>query len=81
LVGKANNKANGVKNLGNPNANYPSTLANSTLIILFSEILKFKKIISSKSKTIVKDNSEIIRSIPFVETNFSKLINYLTDMC
>jgi hypothetical protein len=30
---------------------YPSnTLANSTLIILFSEMLKFSKIISSKSK-------------------------------
>jgi len=33
---------------------YPSTLANSTLIILFSEMLKFSKIISSKSKNIVK---------------------------
>jgi len=33
---------------------YPNTLANSTLIILFSEMLKFSKIISSKSKNIVK---------------------------
>ncbi len=37
---------------------YPSTLANLTLIILFSEMLKFSKIISSKSKNIVKENSE-----------------------
>jgi hypothetical protein len=32
----------------------PSSLANFTLIILFSEMLKFSKIISSKSKNIVK---------------------------
>jgi hypothetical protein len=32
-----------------------STLANSTLIILFSELLNFSKIISSKSKNIVKE--------------------------
>jgi hypothetical protein len=38
-----------------------STLANSTLIILFSELLKFSKIISSKSKNIVKENSEYLR--------------------
>jgi hypothetical protein len=38
---------------------YPSTLANSwTLILLFSEMLKFSKIISSKSKNIVKENQE-----------------------
>jgi hypothetical protein len=30
-------------------------LANSTLIILFSEMLKFSKIIFSKSKNIVKE--------------------------
>jgi hypothetical protein len=35
-------------------------LANLTLIILFSEKLKFSKIISSKSKNIVKDNSEYL---------------------
>jgi hypothetical protein len=34
-------------------------LANLTLIILFSEMLKFSNFISSKSKNIVKDNSEI----------------------
>jgi hypothetical protein len=39
---------------------YPRTLANLTLIILFSEMLKFSKIISSKSKIIVKDNSEYL---------------------
>jgi hypothetical protein len=37
-----------------------STLTNSTLIILFSEMLKFSKIISSKSKSIVKENSEYL---------------------
>jgi len=40
---------------------YPSTLANSTLIILFSEMLKFSKIISSKSNNIVKENLEYSR--------------------
>jgi hypothetical protein len=44
---------------GNSTKTYPSsTLASSTLIILFSEMLKILKIISSKSKNIVKDNSE-----------------------
>ncbi len=52
-----------------------STLASSTLIISFS------KRNSSKSKSIVKDNSEIFRDIPFVEMIFSKLINYLTNVC
>jgi hypothetical protein len=32
-----------------------STFANSTLIILFSEMLKFSKMISSESKNIVKE--------------------------
>jgi hypothetical protein len=41
-------------------AEYLSTLGNLTLIILFSEMLKFSKIISSKSKNIVKDNSEYL---------------------
>jgi hypothetical protein len=39
---------------------YPSTLANLTLIILFSEMLKLSKIISSKSKNIVKKNNEYL---------------------
>jgi hypothetical protein len=56
-------------------ATYPSTLTNLTLIILFSE--KISKIIFSKSKNIVKDNSEYL----FSEMKNSKLINYSTDMC
>ncbi len=36
-----------------------STLANSTLIILFSEMLKFSK------KNIVKDNNDFFLKIPF----------------
>jgi hypothetical protein len=38
----------------------PCTLANSTLIILISKMLKISKIISSKSKKIVKENSEYL---------------------
>jgi hypothetical protein len=41
-------------------AEYLSTLGNSTLIILFSEMLKILKIISSKSKNIVKVNGEYL---------------------
>ncbi len=40
---------------------YPSTLANLTLIIYFLELLKISKIISSKSKNIVKDNNEYLK--------------------
>jgi hypothetical protein len=47
-------------------------LASSTLIILFSEFLKFSKISSSKPKNIVKDNNEYLGIFPFVENNFSK---------
>jgi hypothetical protein len=39
---------------------YPRTLANSTLIILFSKMLKFSNFISFKSKNILKDNSEYL---------------------
>jgi hypothetical protein len=39
---------------------YPKTLANSTLTILFSEMVKFSKNILSKSKNIVKDNNEYL---------------------
>jgi len=52
------------------------TLANSILIILFSEMLKFSKIISSESKNIVKDNSEYLGILHLL-----KWINYLMDMC
>jgi hypothetical protein len=62
--------------------NLSSTLADSTPIILFSEMLKFSKIISSKSKNIVKDNSGTFKkNISFVEMKISKLINCLTNMC
>jgi acyl CoA:acetate/3-ketoacid CoA transferase beta subunit len=40
---------------------YLSTLANSTLIILFSKMWNFSKIISFKSKNIVKENIEYLR--------------------
>jgi hypothetical protein len=43
-----------------PHRQYAITLADSTLIILFSELLKFSQIISSKSKNIVKDNSQYL---------------------
>ncbi len=39
---------------------YPRTLADSTLIILFSETLKIKNIIASKSEKLVKDNNEYL---------------------
>ncbi len=39
---------------------YPSTLANLTLIILLSEMLKFFKTISSKLKNIVEKNNEYL---------------------
>jgi hypothetical protein len=41
---------------------YPSTLANLTLIILFTKMLKITKAISSKSKNIVKENSEYLKN-------------------
>jgi hypothetical protein len=37
------------------------TLADSTLIISFSKMLKFSKMISSTSKNIVKDNSKYLK--------------------
>jgi hypothetical protein len=36
-------------------------------------MLEFSKIISSKSKNIVKNNSEIFRNISFVEIFFFKI--------
>jgi hypothetical protein len=38
-----------------------STLANLTLITSYSEMLKFSNFISSKSKNIVKENSEYFK--------------------
>jgi hypothetical protein len=40
-------------------------------------MLKFSKDISSKSKNIVKENSEYLG----IEMKISKLINYWMDMC
>jgi len=60
---------------------YPITLANSILIILFAEMLKFSKNISSKSKKNCEGKSRIFRNISFVEMKISKLINYSMDMC
>jgi len=39
---------------------YPSTLANSTIIIFFSETLTISRKNSSKSENIVKDNNEYL---------------------
>jgi len=44
--------------------------ANSILIILFSEMLKFSKIIFSKSKNIVKDNSEYLEIFHLLKWKF-----------
>jgi hypothetical protein len=45
-------------------------------------MLKFSKIISSKSKNTVKDDGEFLfRNISLVEMKISKLINYSTNMC
>jgi len=49
---------------------YPSTLANLTLILLFSEMLKFSKTISSKSKNIVKENNEYLGIFHFLKWIF-----------
>ncbi len=47
-----------------------STLASSTLIILFSEMLKFSKTISFESKNIVKENSEYLGIFHFLKWMF-----------
>jgi hypothetical protein len=45
-------------------------------------MLKFSKIISSKSKNnIVKQNSGYLGIFHLLKMNVSKLINYSTDMC
>jgi len=64
------------RGMGSMESGYLSTLTNLTLIILFLEMLKFLKFISSKSKNIVKDNSEYFGLFYLL-----KLINYLTEMC
>jgi len=44
-------------------------------------MLKFNKTISSKSKNIVKENNEYLGIFHLMKMNFSKSINYSTDMC
>jgi len=56
------------------NFNYLSTLANLTLIILLSKMLKLKKkSFLPNQKISEKDNSEYLRNIPFVELKISKI--------
>jgi hypothetical protein len=52
---------------------------NSTLIILFSEMLKFSKFIFPNQYIYCERKYLIFKNISFVETNVSKLINYLFD--
>ncbi len=56
---------------------YLSTLASSTLIILFSEMLKLSKNISFKSENIVKENNEYLEILDLLKMDVSKLIIYL----
>jgi hypothetical protein len=56
---------------------YPRTLANLTLIILVSELLKISKITSSESENIEKDISEYSGIFYLLKLNFkiNKLFN------
>ncbi len=56
-------------------SDYPSTLANSTLILLFSKMLKFSKNYLFQIKRYCEVKIMIFRNIPFIEMNFSNLIN------
>jgi ABC-type amino acid transport system permease subunit len=56
-------------------SDYPSTLANSTLILLFSKMLKFSKNYLFQIKRYCEVKIMIFRNIPFIEMNFSYLIN------
>jgi hypothetical protein len=53
---------------------YTCTLDNSTLVILFSKMLKISKITSFESQNIVKN-------ISFVEMKISKLTKCLMNIC
>jgi hypothetical protein len=53
---------------------YPSTLTNSTLIMLFWKLLKFSKNISSELKNVVKNNNEYLRIFDLLKWKFQ---NYL----
>jgi hypothetical protein len=54
---------------------YPTTLAASTLIILFSEILNFLEIKILKETQFFKGKYRSLSNILFVEMKISKLIN------
>jgi hypothetical protein len=49
-----------------------------TLIILFSEMLKFSKFFFFQATMICEGKYEIFKNILFVKINISRLINYLT---
>jgi hypothetical protein len=60
----------------------PSTMANLTLIILFSEMFKFfLKLFSSKSKNILKDNSEYIRIFHLLKWFFKIIYLFIWQTC
>jgi len=59
--------------------NTPTTLAPSTLIILFSEMFNFKKKIQITKK--IEGKNLIFKNILCAEMKISKLINYWKDMC
>jgi len=61
---------------------YPSTLAKSTLIILFYKLLKFSKNYFFQINFFVwRILVNIYMNMPFVKMIFSKWIHYSTDMC
>jgi hypothetical protein len=57
-----------------------STLAASTQIVLFFKMLKFSKNIFFKQKLCVKENN-IFKYSNMFNMKYSKLINYLTNLC
>jgi hypothetical protein len=67
---------------------YPATLAASTLILLFSEMLKFSNLFCSNNQNLCEAKWNlcegkcwILENILFVSRKISKLINNLTYMC
>jgi hypothetical protein len=61
---------------------YFSTLANSSLIILFFRNVEiFKNYFFQIKKYCEKENSAYLGIFPFVEINISNLTNYSMDMC
>jgi hypothetical protein len=59
---------------------FHSTLADSTQIVLFIKMLKFSKNIFFKEKLSVKEN-QIFKYSNMFNMKYSKLINYLTNLC